>query len=88
VTAIQQSLPILQETATDYRKYIKDDGDEMELIMKASRDKAAFKKADKQLNDAMHFSGGVALSVCYCGGLLLSMMIVRNISQAFSVCLS
>jgi len=64
VEAIQKALPILQEIATDYRKYIKDDGDEIEieLILEASRDKAAAKKADKRLNDAMNFSGGIVLS--------------------------
>ena len=64
VEAIQKSLPILQEIATDYRKYIKDDGDEIEieLILEASPDKAAARKAEKQLNDAMHFSSGIVLS--------------------------
>ena len=64
VEAIQKALPILQEIATDYRKYIKDDSDEIEieLILEASRDKAAARKANKQLNDAMHFSGGIVLS--------------------------
>ena len=64
VEAIQKALPILQEIATDYRKYIKDDGDEIEieLILEASREKAEAKKADKQLNDAMHFGGGIVLS--------------------------
>ncbi|MHB8772285.1 MAG: hypothetical protein ACYC7J_14930 [Syntrophales bacterium] len=64
VEAIQKALPILQEIATDYRKYIKDDGDEIEieLILEASRDQAAARKADKQLTDAMHFSGGMVLS--------------------------
>ena len=64
VESIQKALPILQEIATDYRKYIKDDGDEIEieLILEASRDRAAARKADKQLNDAMHFSGDIVLS--------------------------
>jgi hypothetical protein len=62
--AIQKTLPILQEIATDYRKYIKDDRDEIEieLILEASRDKAAAQKANKQMDDAMHFGGGVVLS--------------------------
>ncbi len=64
VEAIQKALPILQEIATDYRKYIKDDGDEVEieLILEASRDRAAARQADKKLNDAMHFSGGVIVT--------------------------
>ncbi len=64
VEAIQKTLPILQEIATDYRKYIRDDGEEIEieLILEASRDKAEARKADKQMNDAMHFSGGIILS--------------------------
>ena len=64
VEAIRKDLPILQEIASDYRKYIKDDGDEIEieLVLEASRDKAAAKKANKRLSDAMHFGGGIALS--------------------------
>jgi hypothetical protein len=64
VEAIQKALPILQEIATDYRKYIKDDGDEIEieLILEASRDSAAAKKANKRLNDTIHFSGSIVLS--------------------------
>lgn len=64
VEAIQKTLPILREIATDYRKYIRDDGDEIEieLILEASRDRAAAKMAGRQLNDAMHFGGGVVLS--------------------------
>jgi hypothetical protein len=64
VEAIRKALPILQEIATDYRKYIKDDGEEIEieLVLEASRDRAAAKRADKQLNDAMHFGGGIVLS--------------------------
>ncbi len=78
VEEIQKALPILQEIATDYRKYIKDDSDEIEieLILEASRDKAAARKADKQLTDAMHFSGGVVLSalpsLTFFAGLTLS----------------
>jgi len=64
VEAIQKALPILQEIATDYRKYIKDNGDEIEieLILEASRDKAEARKTDKQLNDAMYLGSGVVLS--------------------------
>jgi hypothetical protein len=64
VEAIQKALPILQEIATDYRKYIKDDGDEIEieLILEASRDRAEARKTGKQLNDTMHFGGGVIVS--------------------------
>lgn len=64
VAAIQKALPILQEIATDYRKYIKDDGDqiEIELILEASREKAEARKAGKQLEDTAHFGGGVAVT--------------------------
>jgi hypothetical protein len=63
VEVIQKALPILQEIATDYRKYIKDSDEiEIELILEASHDKAAAKKADKRLNDGMHFGGGIVLS--------------------------
>ncbi|MBE0556956.1 MAG: hypothetical protein IH628_06955 [Proteobacteria bacterium] len=78
VEAIQKALPILQEIATDYRKYIKDDGDEIEieLILEASRDRATARKAEKQMNDAMHFSGGIVLSalpsLTFLAGLTIS----------------
>jgi hypothetical protein len=64
VQAIQKALPILQEVATDYQKYIKDDSDEIEieLILEASREQAEARRANKQMNDAMHFSGGIVLS--------------------------
>jgi hypothetical protein len=64
VSALQKRLPILQEIATDYRKYIRDDGDEIEieLILEASRDRAEARRADKQLNDAAHFGGGALVS--------------------------
>lgn len=64
VSALQKRLPILQEIATDYRKYIRDDGDEIEieLILEASRDRAEARKTDQQMNDAMHFGGGLVLS--------------------------
>ncbi len=78
VEAIQKALPILQEIATDYRKYIKDDGDqiEIELILEASPDRAAARQADKQLADAMHFSGGMVIStlpiLTFAAGLTVS----------------
>jgi hypothetical protein len=64
VEEIQKSLPILQEIATDYRKYLRDDGEEVEieLVLESSRAGAEARKAGKQLNDAMHFGGGVMLS--------------------------
>ncbi|MFH1079598.1 MAG: hypothetical protein V1766_04970, partial [Pseudomonadota bacterium] len=63
VEVIQKALPILQEIATDYNKYIKDSDEiEIELILEASHDKAAAKIANKRLNDKMQFSGGIVLS--------------------------
>ena len=77
VEKIQETLPILQEIATDYDKYIKDSDEvEIELILEASREKAAARMADKRLNDAMHFSGGIVLStlpsLTFVAGLTLS----------------
>jgi hypothetical protein len=65
VEAIQKSLPILQEIATDYSKYIKNDGQEIEieLTLEESSRGAAAKRTDRRLQDGAHFSGNVILSV-------------------------
>ena len=63
VEAIQKALPILQEIATDYQKYVKDSDEiEIELILEASPDQAAARKADKRLNEGMHFGSDIGLS--------------------------
>jgi hypothetical protein len=64
VEAIQKALPILQEIATDYPKYIKDDNQEIEieLILEEARERAAAKKADQDVKDTAGLSGGVILS--------------------------
>jgi hypothetical protein len=65
VEAIQKALPILQEIATDYRKYIKNDNQEIEieLTLEESRKRAAAKESDNQMKDAAAFSGSVIFSV-------------------------
>jgi len=64
VEEIQKALPILREIATDYRKYIKDDNQEIEieLTLEESREKAAAKKTDQKIKDTAALSGGVILS--------------------------
>jgi len=65
VEAIQKALPILQEIATDYRKYIKNDNQEIEieLTLEESRKRVAAKESDNLMKDTAAFSGGVLLSV-------------------------
>jgi hypothetical protein len=65
VEAIQKALPILQEIATDYSKYIKNDGQEIEieLTLEESRRGAAARRADRNLEDGAHFSGNIILSI-------------------------
>jgi hypothetical protein len=65
VEAIQKALPILQEIATDYRKYIKNDTQEIEieLTLEESRKRVSAKESDNQMKDAATFSGSVLLSV-------------------------
>ena len=78
VEAIRKRLPILQEIATDYRKYIKENGDEIEieLIIEASAEKAEAMKTEKQVNDAMHLGGGAIVtalpSLTFWAGLTVS----------------
>jgi hypothetical protein len=65
VEAIQKALPILQEIATDYRKYIKD-GDqeiEIELTLEESRKKVSAKESNQQMKDATAAGSGVIVSV-------------------------
>jgi hypothetical protein len=65
VEAIQKALPILQEIATDYRKYIKNDEQEIEieLTLEESREKAEAKQSEKNLKDTANVSGSILLSV-------------------------
>ena len=64
IEAIQKALPILQEIATDYPKYIKDDNQEIEieLTLEEARERSAAKKADQDMKDTAGLSGGVILS--------------------------
>ncbi|MGZ6250105.1 MAG: hypothetical protein ACXWMC_10870, partial [Syntrophales bacterium] len=64
VEAIQKALPILQEIATDYPKYIKDDKQEIEIevILEEAPEKSAAKKADQDMRDTAGLSGGVIVS--------------------------
>ena len=65
VEAIQKALPILQEIATDYRKYIKNDNQEIEieLTLEESRRRALAKQYDKNMKDTAEVGGSVILSV-------------------------
>jgi hypothetical protein len=65
VEAIQKALPILQEIATDYRKYIKNDDQEIEieLTLEESRRRALAKQSDKNMKDTAEIGGSVILSV-------------------------
>lgn len=65
VEAIQKALPILQEIATDYRKYIKNDNQEIEieLTLEESRKRVTAKESDKQMRDTAALSGSALLSV-------------------------
>jgi len=65
VEAIQKALPILQEIATDYRKYIKNDNQEIEieLTLEESRRRALAKQSDQNIKDTAEVGGSVLLSV-------------------------
>ena len=64
VEAIQKALPILQEIATDYPKYIKDDNQEIEieLTLEDARERSAARKADQDIRDTAGLSSGVIVS--------------------------
>ena len=64
VDDIQKALPILQEIAMDYRKYIKDDNQEIEieLTLEEAREKSVAKKADQNIKDTAALSGSVIFS--------------------------
>jgi hypothetical protein len=65
VEAIQKALPILQEIATDYRKYIKNDNQEIEieLTLEESRRRALAKQSDQNMKDTAEVGGSILLSV-------------------------
>jgi hypothetical protein len=65
VDAIQKALPILQEIATDYRKYIKNDNQEIEieLTLEESRRRALAKQSDHNMKDAAEVGGSFMFSV-------------------------
>ena len=65
VEAIQKALPILQEIATDYRKYIKNDNQEIEieLTLEESRRRALAKQSYQNMKDTAEVGGSVLLSV-------------------------
>jgi hypothetical protein len=64
VEAIQKALPILQEIATDYRKYIKSDNQEIEieLTLEESRRRALAKQSDENMKDTTEIGGSILLS--------------------------
>jgi hypothetical protein len=78
VEAIQKALPILQEIATDYPKYIKDDNQEIqiELTLEDARERSAARKADQDIRDTAGLSGGVIVSalpnISFLAGLTVS----------------
>jgi hypothetical protein len=65
VEAIQKSVPILQEIATDYRKYIKNDNQEIEidLTLEESRRSTSAKQSDTNIKDTAEAGSSVILSV-------------------------
>jgi hypothetical protein len=65
VEAIQKALPILQEIAADYGKYIKDGNQEIEieLTLEENREKTAAKKTDENISNAAQLSGKAVVSV-------------------------
>lgn len=78
VEDIQKALPILQEIATDYPKYIKDGNQEIqiELTLEDARERSAAKKADQDVRDGAGLSGGIIVSslpnVSFLAGLTVS----------------
>jgi len=65
VEEIQKALPILQEIATDYRKYIKNDNQEIEieLTLEEHRRRALAKQSDQNMKDTAEVGGSVILSI-------------------------
>ena len=65
VEAIQKELPILQEITRDYRKYLRSDGQEIEiaLILEESIRAADAARQNRDLEDGAHLSGSVLVSL-------------------------
>lgn len=78
VEAIQKALPILQEIATDYPKYIKDDNQEIEieLTLEEARESSKARKVNQDIKDSAELSGGIILSalpnISFLAGLTVS----------------
>jgi hypothetical protein len=79
VEAIQKALPILQEIATDYRKYIKDGNEEIEieLTLEESRNRVSAREQDKQMKDAAAAGSSVVVlsvlpGISFVAGLTIS----------------
>lgn len=78
VEAIQKTLPILREIATDYSKYIKTDNQEIEieLTLEESREKAEAKQSEKDRKDTADAGGSVLFSlvpnISFFAGLTIS----------------
>jgi len=64
VEAIQKALPILQEIATDYPKYIKEDNREIEieLILEEAREISKARKNAQDMKDTAGFGSGAIFS--------------------------
>ncbi len=65
VETVQKALPILQEIATDYHKYLKNGDEEIaiELILEESRAEALARQSENGMKDAAETGGGVMISV-------------------------
>ncbi|MFH2075780.1 MAG: hypothetical protein ABIJ57_10615 [Pseudomonadota bacterium] len=78
VEAIRKALPILREIATDYRKYIKNDNQEIEieLTLEESREKAEAQQSDKNMTNTADAGGSVLLAalpnISFFAGLTIS----------------
>ncbi|MHB9098406.1 MAG: hypothetical protein ACYC5X_11375 [Syntrophales bacterium] len=61
--AIQKALPILQEIATDYRKYIKTDHQVIEIVLtlEESPERALARQKDKTIKDTANLGGSVVI---------------------------
>ena len=64
VDTVQRGLPILREIASDYRKYVKrnDQEIEIELTLEVAPEKAAAEVGNRQIRDGADLGGGVLLS--------------------------
>jgi hypothetical protein len=78
VEAIQKEMPILREIATDYRKYLKDDRQEIEIAftIEDTREKVSAWKSEQNVADRAQLSSNVILSllpsISFVAGLTVS----------------